>query len=123
MGYIRVGLGKGGEINLPRGWQEPGDSCGQAYTKRWGYTVGDSNKYTWNAYLEKMLDFEGGLHSAKQLMVSITPVRAPGVNPQEVSDLHRADRGEEWNRLRQSGIIHHGHARLHWHAGRLVQSV
>ncbi len=33
-----------------------------------------------------MLDFEGGLHSTKQLMVSITPVRAPGVNPQEVSD-------------------------------------
>jgi hypothetical protein len=86
VGYIRVGLGKGGEINLPKGWQEPDESCGQAYTKRWGYTVGDSNKSTWNAYLEKMLNFEGGLHSTKQLMVSITPVRAPGVNPQEVSD-------------------------------------
>jgi hypothetical protein len=86
IGYIRVGLGKGGEINLPRGWHETGDACGQAYVTRWGYTVGDSNKYTWNAYLEKMLDFEGSLRAAKQLMVSITPVQAPGHNPQEVSD-------------------------------------
>ena len=86
VGYIRVGLGKGGEINLPRGWEEPSDPCGEAYTKRWGYTVGNSNKYTWNAYLEKMLEYEGSLHAEKQLMVSITPVRAPGANPQEVSD-------------------------------------
>jgi hypothetical protein len=84
--YIRVGLGKGGEINLPRGWSDPSTPCGEAYTKRWGYTIGNSNKYTWNAYLEKMLDYEGSLHSSKQLMVSITPVQAPGVNPQEVSD-------------------------------------
>ena len=84
--YIRVGLGKGGEINLPRGWQDPSTPCGEAYTKRWGYTIGNSGKFTWNAYLEKMLDFEGGLHSSRQLMVSITPVQAPGVNPQEVSD-------------------------------------
>jgi hypothetical protein len=84
--YIRIGLGKGGEINLPRGWQDPSTPCGEAYTKRWGYTVGDSDKYTWNAYLEKMVNFEGSLHSSRQLMVSITPVQAPGVNPQEVSD-------------------------------------
>ena len=87
VGYIRVGLGKGGEINLPRGWQEPESGpCGEAFSRRWGYTVGDSNKYTWNDYLQKMVEFEGGLNSAKQLMVSITPVRAPGHNPQEVSD-------------------------------------
>src|SRR5271165_2859059 len=86
VGYIRLGLGKGGEINLPRGWHEPSEPCGEAFLKRWGYTVGDSAKFTWNAYLEKMLDFEGSLHSAKQLMVSITPVQAPGHNPQEVSD-------------------------------------
>jgi hypothetical protein len=86
VGYIRVGLGKGGEINLPKGWHDPSESCGQAYVTRWGYTVGDSNKFTWNAYLEKMLEFEGSLHAARQLMVSITPVQAPGHNPQEVSD-------------------------------------
>jgi hypothetical protein len=84
--YIRVGLGKGGEINLPKGWQDPSSPCGEAYTKRWGYTIGNSGKYTWNAYLEKMLDFEGNLHSSRQLIVSITPVQAPGVNPQEVAD-------------------------------------
>jgi hypothetical protein len=85
VGYIRIGLGKGGEINLPKGWHDPEEPCGEAF-QRWGYTVGDSGKYTWNAYLEKMLDFEGNLHAAKQLMVSITPVQAPGRNPQEVSD-------------------------------------
>lgn len=84
--YIRIGLGKGGEINLPRGWQDPSTPCGEAYSKRWGYTVGDSGKYTWNAYLEKMVNFEGSLHSSRPLIVSITPVQAPGVNPQEVAD-------------------------------------
>ncbi len=84
--YIRPGLGKGGEINIPRGWQDPSSACGAAYTTRWGYTIGDSEKYTWNAYLKKMLEFEGTLTSSKQLMTSITPVRAPGVNPQEVAD-------------------------------------
>ena len=86
VGYIRVGLGKGGEINLPKGWHDTSEPCGKAYYDRWGYTAGDSNKYTWNAYLQKMLEFEGSLHSAKQLMVSVTPVQAPGHNPQEVSD-------------------------------------
>ncbi len=86
IGYIRVGLGKGGEINLPRGWQDPSTPCGEAYTRRWGYTIGDSGKPSWNAYLQKMLEFEGTLTASKQLMVSITPVHAPGVNPQEVSE-------------------------------------
>jgi len=84
--YIRAGLGKGGEINLPRGWHDPGEPCGEAYAKRWGYTIGDSDKYTWNAYLEKMLEFEGTLTSSKQLMTSLTPVQSPGVSPEEVSD-------------------------------------
>jgi hypothetical protein len=86
VGYIRVGLGKGGETNLPRGWSDTAQACGQAFTSRWGYTVGNSSKYTWNAYLEKMLEFEGSLHSVRQLMVSITPVQSPGGNPQEVAD-------------------------------------
>jgi hypothetical protein len=86
VGYIRPGLGKGGEINLPRGWQDPGEPCGQAYTKRWGYTAGDSDKYTWNAYLKKMIEFLGTLTSSKQMMTSLTPVQAPGLRPEEVSD-------------------------------------
>jgi hypothetical protein len=86
VGYIRVGLGKGGEINLPKGWHDTQEACGQAFVSRWGYTVGDSNKSTWNAYLERMLQFEGSLHAVRQLMVSITPVQSPGANPQEVSD-------------------------------------
>lgn len=91
VGYFRIGLGKGGEINLPKGWQEPETACGTAYTKAWGYTAGDSAGYTWNAYLKAMLEYEGGPNfdgrtSPKQLMVSITPVRAPGATPEEVAD-------------------------------------
>jgi hypothetical protein len=84
IGYIRIGLGKGGEINLPKGWNEPSAACGQAF-KKWGYTIGSSEKYTWNAYLKQMLEFEGSLNSAKMLMVTLTPVRAPGVSPEQVS--------------------------------------
>ena len=86
VGYIRPGLGKGGEINIPRGWNDPSIPCGDAYTTRWGYTIGDSEKYTWNAYLKKMVEFEGTLTASKQLMVGITQVKAPGVSPQEVAD-------------------------------------
>jgi hypothetical protein len=85
IGYIRIGLGKGGEINLPKGWNEPSTPCGQAYTKKWGYTIGKSEKYTWNAYLKQMLEFEGSLNSTKTLMVTMTPVRAPGIAPEEVA--------------------------------------
>lgn len=83
IGYIRIGLGKGGEINLPKGWNDPSTPCGEAY-KKWGYTIGNSEKSTWNAYLKQMLEFEGSLNSAKPLMVTLTPVQAPGIRPEEV---------------------------------------
>src|SRR5262249_22767127 len=86
VGYIRIGLGKGGEINLPTGWNDTTTPCGQAYTGAWGYTVGDSASFTWNKYLSDMLAFEAGLKSPKRLMVSITPVAAKGVAGSVVPD-------------------------------------
>ena len=91
IGYLRIGLGKGGEINLPQGWDDPSIPCGAAFTTRWHYTVGDSARFSWNAYLASMLLYEGGPNfagstSPKQLMTSITPVQAPGVSPDEVAD-------------------------------------
>jgi hypothetical protein len=86
VGYVRIGLGKGGEINLPAGWEDTTSACGQAYTTAWGYTVGDSANFTWDKYLADMLAAEGALKSPTQLMVSITPVMANNVSPDAVTD-------------------------------------
>ncbi len=86
IGYIRVGLGKGGEINLPSGWDDTTTACGQSYTTAWGTTVGADATFTWNAYLSDMLLYEAGLGAKKQLMVSITPVAGGGATPDMVPD-------------------------------------
>jgi hypothetical protein len=84
--YVRVGLGKGGEINIPTGWDDTTTACGQSYSGTWGYTVGTSAAATWNAYLQAMVEFEGSLNSPKPLFVSITPVQTNGVAPNAVPD-------------------------------------
>jgi hypothetical protein len=73
VGYVRVGLGRGGETNLPHDWQDTTTPCGQAFAA-WGYTAGADASFTWNAYLKTVMDYEGGLNSPKKLMVSLTPV-------------------------------------------------
>jgi len=85
VGYIRVGLGRGGEINLPPGWNDSGSgACYGGYAGKWDYTVGNDASFSWNAYLQKMVEFEGGANfngskSPIPLLVSITPVT--GANP------------------------------------------
>ena len=80
IGYIRVGLGRGGEINLPQGWNDStSGACYTAYTTTWGYTAGADATFTWNAYLQLMVQYEGGLASPKPLLVSITPVTGAGI--------------------------------------------
>src|SRR5664280_58972 len=38
IGYIRIGLGRGGEINLPQGWNDSTSAaCYANYTTAWGY--------------------------------------------------------------------------------------
>ncbi len=78
VGYIRIGLGKGGEINLPNGWNDSSSGVCYGGYSRWGYTAGSANS-TWNQYLAGMLSFEGSLHSPKQLLVSITPISSSGL--------------------------------------------
>ena len=81
VGYIRIGLGKGGEINLPQGWNNASSgACYGGYTTKWGYTAGADASFTWNAYLQDMLNYEGSLHSSKKLLVSITPISGVGVS-------------------------------------------
>jgi hypothetical protein len=75
VGYIRIGLGRGGEINLPQGWNDSSSgACYGGYTTNWKYTVGSDANSNWNAYLQSMVEYEAGLGSSKPLLVSITPV-------------------------------------------------
>lgn len=71
IGYIRFGLGHGGETYPVTGWNSSTSACGKAFAS-WGVTV-----TTWEAYLAGMLNFESTLHSGKQLMVGVTPMGAP----------------------------------------------
>jgi hypothetical protein len=63
IGYIRFGLGIGGETTVVNGFNA--GSC-QAQLSAAGYTTD-----VWLAYLGEMLDFERSLHSTVQLMVSV----------------------------------------------------
>ncbi len=80
IGYIRIGLGRGGEINLPQGWNDAtSGSCYTSFTTAWGYTVGADASSTWDGYLQSIVQYEGLLGSPKQLLVSITPVTGAGI--------------------------------------------
>jgi len=75
IGYIRIGFGIGGEVNLPQGWNtSTSGACYTAYTSTWGYTSGADATYTWDAYLQSMIQYEATLGSPKPLIVSLTPV-------------------------------------------------
>lgn len=69
IGYIRFGLGHGGETIPVAGWYDTTTACGQAYVNQWGVTV-----QTWENYLSSMLNYEATLNSPVQLMVGITPL-------------------------------------------------
>jgi len=71
IGYIRFGLGHGGETYPGSGWNNTSTACGKAFAS-WGVTT-----TTWEAYLAGMLDFEATLKSGKQLMVGVTPMGVP----------------------------------------------
>lgn len=71
IGYIRFGLGHGGETFPVTGWNSSSTACGKAFAS-WGVTIP-----TWETYLAGMLDYEATLKANKQLMVGITPMGAP----------------------------------------------
>lgn len=72
MGYIRFGLGHGGET-IPVGDWNSGDACANQLAS-WGLTIS-----TWTTYLTGMLTFEHSLASPVQLMVGITPMSGNAV--------------------------------------------
>jgi hypothetical protein len=71
LGYIRVGLGHGGETIPAAGWQNVPQFA------KWGLTI-----QTWEAYLLTMLEYESSLKGL-QWMVGITPM---GQNGTQVPD-------------------------------------
>jgi hypothetical protein len=73
IGYIRFGLGHGGESLPVANWNDTTTACGQAYVNTWGLTV-----QGWENYLGSMLNYEGSLNSPVQLMVGVTPMGNPG---------------------------------------------
>lgn len=82
IGYIRIGLGKGGEINLPSGWDNSSSgACYGGYTGKWSYTAGSPSD-SWNTYLQSMVEFEKNLEYPN-LLVSITPITDIGIEPDD----------------------------------------
>lgn len=73
IGYIRFGLGHGGESLPVANWNDTSTACGQAYVNTWGFTV-----QGWENYLSTMLTYESSLNSTVQLMVGVTPMGNPG---------------------------------------------
>jgi hypothetical protein len=71
IGYIRFGLGHGGETYPSLGWNSTTTPCGKAFAA-WGINVTN-----WETYLAGMLDYESSLKSGKQLMVGIDPMGSP----------------------------------------------
>ncbi len=71
IGYIRFGLGHGGETYPVSGWNSTTTACGKAFAS-WGVNV-----TTWETYLAGMLSYEAALSSSKQLMVGVTPMGVP----------------------------------------------
>ena len=78
IGYLRVGLGRGGETLPVMGWQSTTTACGQAFT-RWGVTV-----TSWESYLSSMLHFEAAQPHTYGLQVGVTPM--PVGNSKQVPD-------------------------------------
>lgn len=80
VGYIRFGLGRGGETIPVGDWDTPtssSDQCPVAFTA-WGLT--DSTISVWENYLQTMLNFEANNNASKlQLMVGITPMNGNAV--------------------------------------------
>jgi hypothetical protein len=72
VGYIRFGLGHGGESLPVSTWNDTTSACGQAYVNTWGLTIP-----TWENYLSTMINYEGSLSSPIQLMVGVTPMGSP----------------------------------------------
>jgi hypothetical protein len=72
IGYIRFGLGTGGETFIVDGFNSP--TC-QSVLQKYGYSL-----QVWENYLYQMLDYEKSLNSHTQLMVSLNQLSVPSTD-------------------------------------------
>jgi hypothetical protein len=72
VGYIRFGLGQGGEI-FPVSGMEKDATCFSSFTS-WGWTDN-----SWSNFLTTMIDYEKTMKSPHQFMIGITFVDGPTV--------------------------------------------
>jgi len=109
IGYIRIGLGHGGETIPVSSWNDSSSACGQAFAK-WGVTV-----TSWETYLAGMLSYEAGLRSPKQLMVGVTPMGVRSAVPNYVAPLavpmHVGFGSQGWQ---QSDITNYPNCTANW---------
>jgi hypothetical protein len=75
VGYIRFGLGRGGETFPAFGWDRDDDPACQTAFQSWGL----SNRTQWQTYLGTILNAEAALGSGKQLMVGLNGVNPPNI--------------------------------------------
>jgi hypothetical protein len=79
IGYIRFGLGHGGESNPGVGYNST-SNCGTAFTAWAGGTDSSTSAWVtgyWEPYLQTMVQYEASLKSPVQLMVGTTPFGTP----------------------------------------------
>jgi hypothetical protein len=69
IGYIRIGLGRGGEAWVGQGFGAGPNAdvvCSNTFINNWGWSAA-----SWLNYLNSMLNYEAILHSPKQLMLGV----------------------------------------------------
>ncbi len=81
IGYIRIGLGHGGETLPVLGWNDTSAACGKAFAN-WGVNV-----TSWETYLAGMLNYEASLRSTKRLMVGVNSMGGKSAVPSYVAPL------------------------------------
>ena len=110
VGYIRFGLGHGGETLPVAGWNDTTTACGQAFA-RWGVTI-----TSWESYLAGMLNYESSLQASKQIMVGVTPMGSPSTMvPDFAAPLAAAERiGFGSQGLEKSDITNYPNCTADW---------
>ncbi len=86
IGYIRIGLGRGGETFPAQNFGS--DPCTNTFANNWGWT-----NTTWTNYVNAMLNYESTLKSPKTLMVGIDSVNGTSMPDSEAAtavSLHMA---------------------------------
>jgi len=107
IGYIRVGLGRGGESLPGKGFGT--DPCTNTFVNSWGWTV-----TTWINYINAMMNYESTLNSSKQLMVGISSVGGPTLPEAEAATAVSVKSGFGSQGMEASDLVTYPHCSSDW---------